>query len=325
MEKKELERLRELAGKLVQPVQVHLLAPGHSRTGEFESFVRLLAEAVPEIQLTVTPTADLEVPLITLGESWHFHSVPQGTELEPFLEILSSLGGREPSVDDIQRKRAERIPWKKDFKVFISTQCPHCPHVLRQLIPLAHFSRKCSITVIDCMLFPEMAAEHKVQAVPTLILSDQYRLTGFVELTEILNLLEKSDASLLSTEQCRRMLKEGQAESLAQMMMKAGQVFPAFVPLITDAEWSVRLGAMVVMEELTEWNREKVGGVLNELWKDFSTHDVTIQGDILHLVSALGDEKWIPRLRSLLEAQPREELRTVIQEVMEGLKQKGRH
>ena len=324
MQKKEADRLRQLAGRMLQLVEVHLLAPDHPNTKEFEAFASLLADTLPEIRLTVTPTTDSVLPMITLGESWRFHCVPQGTELEPFLQILRSLGGTEPPVDDIQRKRVERIPWYKEVKLFVSTRCPHCPAVLRQLIPLAHFSRNCSITVIDCLLFPQWAAEEKIQAVPTLILAGQYRLTGLVRLHEILNLLEKTDSSLLSTEECRRMLKEGQAESLAQMMVQGGQVFPAFVPLVIDAEWSVRLGALVVMEELMEWDRDRVRAVMDELWEDFFTHDVTIQGDILHLVSALGDERWISRLKSLLEAQPREELRVVIQEVLEGLEKRGR-
>ena len=40
------------------------------------------------------------------------------------------------------------------------------------------------------------------------------------------------------------MLSEGRAARVAEMMEKAGRVFPAFLDALTNDEWPVRLGAM---------------------------------------------------------------------------------
>lgn len=325
MRDNEWERLGKVAGRLKQPIHAELSATRDSRTAVLESFARRLAEELPQLQLVVTPSEAAERPRLTLGNRWHFHSVPEGTELEPFLQILLALGGEEPRVDAVQKSRIEALPGGEEVHACIGTHCPHCPAVLRELIPLVHFSRGCHLTVIDCTLFPETARELKIQAVPTLILAGRYRLTGPVRLPQILELLEEADPLMLSVDACRRMLKEGQAGVLTTMIMNRGEVFPGFVPLVTDREWSVRLGALVVMEELAEWNVDKVRRVLEDLWEAFDRQDVSTQGDLVYLIGALGDARWIPRLKRLLEAENDEEIREVVEEALENLMKSAGH
>jgi hypothetical protein len=103
------------------------------------------------------------------------------------------------------------------------------------------------------------------------------------------------------------------------MMLERGEIFPAFTDLVTHPEWSVRLGAVVVVEEMAEKNPRLAGSVLPPLWERFSTVDTTVKGDILYLTGLAGSpEEWGERLRAILRSELPEDLRESAREALEN-------
>ena len=67
------------------------------------------------------------------------------------------------------------------------------------------------------------------------------------------------DPARLDAAALERMIKDGHAAQLARMMLRENRLFPAFLKLLVHPEWSVRMGAMVVLEEIAEGNRGLAG------------------------------------------------------------------
>ncbi len=307
------------------------------RGDRFRSFCDELSSMAPCIEIITGDEREpgvsaAGVPVLLLGKSWRFHALPLGSELEPFLEVLSSTAaeGSEAGsrfVSGLPEPVMQRLSGVKDpinLKVFVSTQCPYCPRVIREIIPLAIAAPHSTITVIDPFLFSELADGYNIKAVPTLILNESYRWTGQVSLTEILEVLDRRDPSQLEAETLKRMLHEGQAGRVARMMLEEHLVFPAFIDLLCSPEWSARLGAMVVVEEIAEEDPELARTLLPLLWERFPVQDSPVKGDIVYLIGELGagdgDTDWAERIRSLLQdSESEEDIRDLALEALSRL------
>ena len=176
---------------------------------------------------------------------------------------------------------------------------------------------KIQLTIIDGALFPELAEKHRIQAVPTLLLDEQFRWTGAVPLDEIINTVITRDPSSLGAASLENILKEGQAGHLAAMMLDAEQIFPAFYDLLIHNKWPVRLGAMVVMEEIAAKNRALASGVIDFLWDRFQLLPDQIKGDILYLFGEIGDRRTESWLNEVLAGEYDAEVIESVKEALE--------
>ncbi|MBI5063197.1 MAG: thioredoxin family protein, partial [Desulfatitalea sp.] len=175
-----------------------------------------------------------------------YQAVPAERELPPFLAALGQPSdGAAP--EPVLPAAAADIQLPSDLTLFIATQCPHCPLAAAQLIALAGASPLVRLTLIDGMLFPELARTHAIRSVPTLILEDRVRWSGALKLEEILDQCIRRDPAQLSAASLRQIIECGDAPRLAGMMTERGQIFPALTDLLCNERWSVRLGAMVTM------------------------------------------------------------------------------
>lgn len=73
-------------------------------------------------------------------------------------------------------------------------------------------------------------------------------------------------------------------------MIQADTLFQGFTDLLLHPEWSVRLGAMVVVEHLTENAPLLAARLVPVLMKAFDdVSDISIQGDIFFTLGEVGD------------------------------------
>jgi HEAT repeat protein len=84
------------------------------------------------------------------------------------------------------------------------------------------------------------------------------------------------------------------------MILEAEKLFPAFYDVLTHDKWPIRLGAMVVIEEIVAKNRDLAADALSPLWDRFHGASVQIQGDILYVLGEIGDPRSVPWLRTVL-------------------------
>jgi hypothetical protein len=263
------------------------------------------------------------LPAIVLGASVRWQAIPEGGELMPFLRTLEmhfSPGSAAASVPEALRSQIESVSLPADLKIYVTPQCPFCPNVLREILPLALLNPVLHLAVIDGALFPELAAGDGVRSAPTVILDGAFRWTGAGHMDEIVDAVLNRDPAHFGAKSLEDFIKEGNAGALAQMMIDRRQVFSAFTDLLENSDWSVRLGAMVVVEEIAEKSPELSEEMLNLLWNRLHVISGPARGDVIYLfgLGQPGSKLWIERLKGILEDED-EEGREVVIEALEKL------
>lgn len=260
-----------------------------------EDFTRL----APRVGLRkADPEAD-DLPGIQINPRLGYSAVPAGPELEPFLEAIAAPLENGPAGLAPGQTITLTTDLPASLKLFIAPQCPFCPTVVRQVLPLAMAGENLRVTIIDSFLFADYARQQNVQSVPTLLLDDHYRWTGTLPLPEVVRIINNRNPAQLGADSLRNLLQQGRADQLATMMIAHGTIFPALYELLSHPKWPIRLGAMVIVETLCERAPALAHQVVDPLRQKFSGVDNTTQGDILHTIGIAGDFTVIPWLESI--------------------------
>ncbi|MCF8144872.1 MAG: thioredoxin family protein [Deltaproteobacteria bacterium] len=317
--KKRADAIRKWNEGLTTGVTLRLVRTEGPQSRAIERFATGLHDLAPKIVVEEAAGLNGDLPGMLIGESWAFHFVPEGMELDPFMDLLSAIDRGEADIrDDIRgilKNHSGRIP----LTLYLSTHCPNCPAVMRQIGPLPLVNPGIHVTAIDGLLFPDLASAERIQSVPTLIGEGGLRWTGQIRLESVIEVLVERGEAGYTREILEEMITQGNAGPLADMMIRAGRLFPAFMDLLTSDLFSLRLGAMVVMEDLAERAPDLARSVLEPLWKRMSGVDEAVQGDILYLIGVIGDPTWIPRLASFMEKGLSPDLEEAAREALESL------
>ncbi len=320
MTPKEEKRIRQLNAELSDTVKIVLFETSHEKNSEIEKFCETLSRLVPRIRVKKEDGDPNGHPMIGIGNGLRYQGIPSGTELEPFLEALASNVSVTKSPPQTLQLRLNRLELPAILTLYVAPQCKFCPQVVRSLLPLPEINNNIKLIIIDGTQFPELMQEHNIQAVPTLLLEDQFRWTGSVELNEIIDLMIDRDPSLLGASSLEMILKDGHAARLARMMLDADKIFTAFYDVLTHQSWSTRLGAMVVMEELVSQRPQLAVRVINPLWERFSEVSEQVKGDILYVFGEIGSPDAVPALESVLNAEHSEDVREAAEEALRKIK-----
>ena len=315
----EEKQIIKLNNQLSREITIGLVESEHPHYNVFKKFCDNLSRLVPGIKIAKDGESPKQPPQIVIGNGLRYQAIPAGHELLPFLETLIAFGSN--SLNPAESKQAllkmEKLP--ATLTLFIAPQCTFCPAVVRQLFPLPLVDDKILLTIIDGTLFPEIAEARKIQAVPTLLLDEQFRWTGSVPLEEIINTINFRDPASLGAASLENILKEGQASHLAAMMMDNKKIFPAFYELLIHDKWSLRLGAMVVMEEIADLNPILASEVIDFLWDRFHQLSDQVKGDILYMFGEIKDRRAVSWLEDVLGGEYNEEVKEAAKEALEKL------
>jgi hypothetical protein len=297
MKRSEIKKIADWAALQNHDHTIFLSCTDHRQQPEFDAFASELTRKAPCVHITALDR-QCRIPSFFLADNIGFSALPLERELPPFLDALTFMTEPPPLPKDI-RKRLEQIVRPCHLTLFIALSCPHCPNMVRNLIPLAVASKNIFLDIIDGTLFPEMARKHQVLSVPCLILEPDFRWIGHVDPKEVLTQMIERNPAQLSAETFRQMLEQGEADRVCHQMIQADALFQGFIDLLLHPEWSVRLGAMVVVENLTENASELAARLSPILMKAFDdVSDISIQGDILYALGEVGDQAtraWIEK------------------------------
>lgn len=241
-----------------------------------------------------------------------WHGMPGKRELDILAEFFSG---------DASGLTEEGPEMETALWFFTGKLCPFCPGVLRKVLSLL-FDKKIFLEVIDAESCPEMTIKYDVRAVPTLMIAGDernFRWVGDVSLPDLKRALKTRE---LGEESLKNILESGEAGRLSSMMKERGEIFPSFYALLFHEKWSVRLGAMVVAETLTEEGGDLGEALLEEIWKQRDALDPVILGDMVYLMGFGKSHIWISRLEELLLTVPDGELKTAVEEALQNLKEK---
>ncbi len=103
------------------------------------------------------------------------------------------------------------------------------------------------------------------------------------------------------------------------MMLDAQKIFPAFYDLLTHEKWPVRLGAMVVIEEIAGKSPGMASAAIDPLWNRFDRVADQIKGDILYLFGEIGDRRSISWLEEIITGEFDAEVKEAAKEALEKL------
>jgi hypothetical protein len=288
----ERKQIAVLNDKLVRTIDIRLTTSRDSRSQLLEAFSRELVENAPKIRIASEKDDRADaLPGLHITSSIVYHAVPHGTELPPFLDMLADVCEQIEKTPQSDQVREFDVP--ATLKLYVSSICTFCPAVVRKLLPLAVQNASIRLTVVDGVLFPELADADHIRSVPTLILDDQFRWTGMVDKNELLNTIQRRDPAELSTETLASMISDGNAYGLSEMMLKAGRIFPGFIDLLTHEAFSIRLGAMAAAEEIAESRISLAVQMAAILAERFEQQSDAVKGDILYIIGASGDDRSI--------------------------------
>jgi hypothetical protein len=288
----------------------------HPEQKKFESFARQWQEISAAIswRQSSQPAA---LPGFFLKNNILYSALPLERELLPFLKGLDSLEKPHPA-GDIQ-KTLDNIEAPCRLTLYIALQCPHCPGMVERLIPLAAACEKIYLHIIDGSLFPDKAQEDKVMSVPCLILNDDTRWTGAVAEEEIVDMIVNKESMDLDTKALKTILEDGRAEWITQRMLTSNRLFKGFSGLLLHETWSVRLGAMVVVEALAEKAPALCSDLEKILIEVFSTKDIPVQGDILYALGEIGTPDTRDWIAAQQEALSHEDLKDAAKDAIQSI------
>ena len=316
----EEKRIRKLKDKISHPLKLTLFETEHGKNTEFIFFCEKLSQLIPQIQYVKADGDPQSAPMIGIGNGIRYQAIPTGTELEPFLEALAFNDSSVINIPELLQKSLYDIEIPAVLKIYVAPQCKFCPEMVRQLIPLPEVNRNIKLMIIDCTQFPELMRQYKIQSVPTLFLDDHFRWTGSINLKELIAMMKDRDPSLLGAVSLEMILTEGNAAQLAQMMLAENIIFPAFYDVLTNDKWSVRLGAMVVMEEIIDQQPALAAQAIIPLWERFFEVSDQVKGDILHVFGEIGKSQALSMLETVLSGEFGEEVKEAAEEALEKIK-----
>ncbi|NOX32766.1 MAG: hypothetical protein GXP56_03370 [Deltaproteobacteria bacterium] len=315
--KPEFETLIQNQDKTIKK-KIKLITTGHLEDKKFIKFARNLSNTMSCLVIE-SEKAEEKLPGFLLQENITYSVLPLEKELEPFLEALSQINGNHPVLSRDIRQTLNKIDVPVRLKLYIALSCPFCPDVVRTVIPLAIHCSNISLHIIDGSLFPGTARKDTVMSAPCLILDDDFRWTGSVTAKEIIKIIIDRNPSHLSAETLKTILEQGDAAWIAGNMIKEKTIFNNFIKLLTHETWSVRLGAMVVVEELAKADPELAAGLCPTLIKLFDEKDIPIQGDIFYALGETGNLETKEWIKKKLTALKHKDLIDAAEEALDAL------
>lgn len=314
-EKKKIEKWGQ---NLEDEIDIKLILTKDKRSEAFQNFMDSLTHICPRIQANVEQDDESAAPEIQIGNI-RYHAIPLDGELDPFLRVIGDREGYIKELPSSVQERLGQIEMPALLKVYITPQCPFCPMTVKQLLSIAASTEFIKLNIIDGALFSEMAASDNINAAPTVLLDEQFRWSGSIQIDEIVNIILNRDPSQLSASSLVSMLNDGNAIKVAEMMVNSGHIYPAFMELLVHEKWPIRLGAMVAFEAVVAKNSQLLIQVFPFLWERFSQANDTVKGDILYLCGQSKNKKVIPELESVVKGRYSDDVKEAAVEALQEI------
>jgi HEAT repeat protein len=151
-----------------------------------------------------------------------------------------------------------------------------------------------------------------------LILDDDLRWNGQIDIQEVIRQCIQRDPAKLSVASLRQLLENGEAPRAADLMITRNELFPALIDLIADERWSVRLGAMVTAEYLADQSPTLAARLLTPLSERFARLAEPVQGDVVHVLGQIRSDATAAFLKSVATGPYAESVREAAAEALEA-------
>ena len=296
----ELETAKSTLESLQNPVVLKVNLTKDTLSKEFRKFIETLAAVSSKLQPIYTTYSADDPPTIEMKSNLRYMALPGGREMVPFLQSLISRSRGETSLAERTLSTMANFITSVKVEVMISPTCPHCPTVVGLLNQLAMTSTYLEVTIIDITLFAQFAQKYNIRAVPTLVIDGQEQLVGTVSEDLLVDKLTNQSPATFHPDSFKKIVKEGDADKLAGMMVADGDVYTAALELLADPDWSVRMGMMVVLEEVAMVSSDLVQRVYPYVVDLLDHGDANQRGDMAYLLGIIGNVDVLGPLNLLL-------------------------
>jgi len=222
-----------------------------------------------------------------------YHAIPAGNELEPFLKTLEILS----------ESKCKGI--NGEIMIFITPTCPICANVV-EIVNKVAISKGFKSIIVDATMFPDLAQKFEITAVPTVIIDGKMKLVGYISEEDLINLISKSYKDYII-----KLLKEGRIENVKDLT-KSVEVAKILAELLAFPDFMVRLGAMIILEQL---DPNFIRDVKEDIRKLLKHKDDRIREDVAMLLGEIGEEEDISYLEELMN----DENKNVVEAAMEAV------
>jgi alkyl hydroperoxide reductase subunit AhpF len=251
----------------------------------------------------------------------HYLALPEGLEAAPFVDLLLELA-REPAPSHEEWARSlAQLEQPAEVLVFVSAACPNCAQAVRAAHQLALASPRVTSTIVDAQRFEELAARFQVKSVPLTLIDGELGTTGAVSSQELAaKILGRGDAehgmrvlvSLVEmgriSDSVKRVLEGDGASELAAAWLRSAM--------------SLRMGLLMVVEEVLEADGAALDGVVGELLSALDAEDAGLRGDTADLLGQIGHASAVPVLEAH-RSDPNPDVTEIVTEALEQIRQKG--
>ncbi|KPA11915.1 NADH dehydrogenase [Candidatus Magnetomorum sp. HK-1] len=311
-----INRIKEWQKQLTQAISFKIICSQKHLDDPFYAFGKSLESQSSYFDIHYQD-AGKDLPEIKLTDNLHFHALPEGTELEPFLSAMNYIV--KPPVLSPDFTGIDTLP-PTHLLMFVSPHCPHCPSTLQKLLPIVWLNSDIHLKIMDVGLFPKQAEMHGIQSVPAVIYKN-FQWTGSIQIAEIVDVII-NDPDQWEPETLQRMLSEGKADQLAKIILEKGTFIENFDQLIAHELLSVRLGAMVCVEYIADENFSLAQNLCDKIWQMIPKANLQVQGDLIYLMGICGTVDHITPLKQLKTKLTDDDIQDAINEALETIQER---
>jgi hypothetical protein len=236
-----------------------------------------------------------------LGPPRHYYqALPTGKEWESFLGLIKALSSGTTSLfpDSLDTLKGLNKPHL--IRVLVTSSCPFCARMVGLVNQLAAASSLITAWIIDVELFPEWVGRYQLKSVPTTIIGEEVFLTGLVNEKDLIDWLQKMDSQEYLGQLYRNDLLEKKLSQAVERLKQRPQDLPLMAYLLKAEEFGVKLGAMAVIEQLSDEEAHLHGAIFESLAPLLLETADTLIGDVIYLLGPLHDPRKAPALEKFL-------------------------
>jgi len=301
----ELETAKSTLEALQNPVVLKVNLTKDALSKKFRKFIETLAAVSIKLQPIYTTYSADDPPTIEIKSNLRYMALPSGREMAPFLQSLISRSNGETSLAERTLSTMAKLITSMKVEVMVSPTCPHCPTVVGLVNQLAMTSTYLEVTIIDITFFGQFARKYNIRTVPTLVIDGQEQLVGNISEDLLMDKFTNQSPATFHPDSFKTIVKEGDADKLAGMMVADGDVYEGALELLADPDWSVRMGMMVVLQEVAMLSPGLVQSVYPYVVDLLEHGDANQRGDMAYLLGIIGNGSILEPLKMLLnDANP---------------------
>lgn len=244
----------------------------------------------------------------------YYSAIPSGSGWRSFLATLQRVSSGDGLWEgDLPLERPMRL------ELYTAPLCPYCAQAVEVVHRAALAHAQIQGWAVDATLFPREAEQLGIRSTPALVVDGVLRWVGRISPGELKRILKKAaageewDAALL-----RSLLAAGALREALKTMEHHPEALTALPSLLGAREFSLRLGALRLLEEVKRPPRSVLSKVIPSICALLKDPSPPVRGDAAYALGLLGDPAAGEPLRQAL-GDPHPDVQEAAREALEAL------